>query len=83
MKVLLPVTWQVCGNVILEVDEDTMEKAVSRVMKTFDEIAYSIPLPTDAEYVDSSFEMSYEDEAILLELQDEQKNQRMHSDFHI
>lgn len=46
------VTWQMCGFV--DIDEDSMEKC----MKKFEETSDHIKLPTDAEYVDGSFELS-------------------------
>ena len=41
-----------CGFV--DIDEDSMEKC----MKKFEETSDHIKLPTDAEYVDGSFELS-------------------------
>lgn len=49
------VTWQMCGYV--DIDEDSMEKC----MKKFEETSDYIKLPTDAEYVDGSFELSSSD----------------------
>ena len=46
------VTWQVCGFV--DIDEDSMEKC----MKKFEETSDHIKLPTNAEYVDGSFELA-------------------------
>ena len=53
------VTWQMCGFV--DIDEDSMEKC----MKKFEETSNHIKLPTNAEYVDGSFELaSYDVEEI-------------------
>lgn len=46
------VTWQMCGFV--DIDEDSMEKCMKKVEETSDHIK----LPTDAEYVDGSFELA-------------------------
>ena len=41
-----------CG--VVDIDEDSMEKC----MKKFEETSEHIKLPTDAEYVDGSFELA-------------------------
>lgn len=49
------VTWEVCGYV--DIEAETMEDA----MKKFNEDSEIIPLPTDFEYVDGSFQLSSND----------------------
>lgn len=49
------VTWEMCGYV--DIDAPTIEEA----MKKFKEDKDNIPIPTDAEYVDGSFQLSSED----------------------
>ena len=59
MKIKLPVSWEVCGFV--EVEADSIDDAMDIFKETSDEI----PLPTDADYVDGSFDLScYEPEVI-------------------
>ena len=48
----LAVTWQMCGFV--DVETDTIEEAIDK----FDEESDHIPLPSDGEYVDGSFELT-------------------------
>lgn len=54
MKV--PVTWEMCGYV-----EIPGAKTVEEAMEIFNETSDEIPLPTDGEYVDSSFHLSSDD----------------------
>lgn len=49
------VTWEVCSYV--DIEAETMEEA----MKKFKEDSEIIPLPTDFEYVDGSFQLSSND----------------------
>lgn len=49
------VTWEVCGYV--DIEAETMEAA----MKKFKENSETIPLPTDFEYVDGSFQLTSND----------------------
>lgn len=59
MKIKLPVCWEVCGFV--EVEANSIDDA----MDIFQETSDHIPLPTDADYVDGSFDLScYEPEVI-------------------
>ncbi len=54
------VTWQMCGYV--EIDEPTMKEC----MDYFNENSIHIELPMDnAEYVESSFELSSDDEDVM------------------
>lgn len=53
------VTWQSCGFV--EIDTPTMEEA----MVYFKENSDDIPLPSDGEYVDGSFELSSDEPEVL------------------
>jgi hypothetical protein len=59
MKVTLPVTWSVCGDVVVEAA--SIEDAVER----FDELTDDVPLPDNPDYVDGSFELSTDDLACL------------------
>ena len=52
---IVPVTWEMCGNV--KVHAATMEEALEI---TKDEEGV-IPLPDDADYVDSSWQLTYND----------------------
>ena len=59
MIIKLPVSWEVCGFV--EVEADSIDDA----MDIFQETSDHIPLPTDADYVDGSFDLTcYEPESI-------------------
>lgn len=49
------VTWEVCGYV--DIEAETMEEA----MEKFSKDSETIPLPTDFEYVDGSFQLSSND----------------------
>lgn len=49
------VTWEVCGYV--DIEAETMEEA----MEKFNKDSETIPLPTDFEYVDGSFQLSSND----------------------
>ena len=50
MKIKLPVTWQVCGEV--EVEAESFEQAVARWIPSAHDV------PTTGEYVDGSFELN-------------------------
>ena len=52
MKIQLPVTWEVCGMVEVEAG------SINEAMDVFIEKRDEIPLPTDCEYVDGSFDLS-------------------------
>ena len=58
----VPVTWEMCGNV--KVRAATMGEAME-IAKDEDGV---IPLPDDADYVDSSWHLSYEDPEEVREL---------------
>lgn len=59
MKIKLPVCWEVCGFV--EVEANSIDDA----MDIFQETSDHIPLPTDSDYVDGSFDLScYDPESI-------------------
>ena len=58
----VPVTWEMCGNV--KVRAATMEEAME-IAKDEDGV---IPLPDDADYVDSGWHLSYEDPEEVREL---------------
>ena len=58
----IPVTWEMCGNV--KVRAATMEEAME-IAKDEDGV---IPLPDDADYVDSSWHLTYEDAEEVREL---------------
>lgn len=49
------VTWEMCGYV--DIEADTMEEA----MEKFNRESDYIKLPTNAEYVDGSFQLSSDD----------------------
>ncbi len=51
----LAVTWSMCGYV--DVEADTIEEAIERFYEESDHI----PLPSDGEYIDGSFELSTDD----------------------
>lgn len=58
-QIKVAVTWQMCGFV--EVEAEDMEEA----MEKFENGSDVIPLPSDGEYVDGSFELSsYDVEAM-------------------
>ena len=52
------VSWEMYGEI--EIEAETLEEAIAIAKATEDEI----PLPTDGDYVDDSFEVDY-DEAVL------------------
>lgn len=54
----LPVEWAVYSTV--EVEAETMEEAI----KVFHETEEEISLPTDPDYIDGSFKLSYDDDEI-------------------
>ena len=54
MKIKLPVTWQMCGTV--EVEAESIKEAI----EDFNADDHAIPL--DDSYVDSSFELTFNDE---------------------
>ena len=58
----VPVTWEMCGNVTVRAA--TMEEAME-IAKDEDGV---IPLPDDADYVDSSWHLTYEDAEDVREL---------------
>ena len=58
----VPVTWEMCGNV--KVRAATMEEAME-IAKDEDGV---IPLPDDADYVDSRWHLTYEDAEDVREL---------------
>ena len=58
----IPVTWEMCGNV--KVRAATMEEAME-IAKDEDGV---IPLPDDADYVDSSWHLTYENAEEVREL---------------
>lgn len=51
IMVKLPVTWEMCGFVEVPTTDGRIETAI----QVFDKTCDDIPLPTDGEYVDSSF----------------------------
>ena len=51
-KFKVPVEWAMCGWV--EVEADTPEEAVAAAREKLDDF----PLPTDGEYIDSSFQIN-------------------------
>lgn len=55
MKVVLPVTWEMCGYVVVEADD------IPAATSLFDRTSNEIPLPPGAEYVDASFHLTSED----------------------
>lgn len=57
MKIKLPVTWQVCGEV--EVEAESFEQAVARWVPSDHDV------PTTGEYVDGSFELNMTEIALL------------------
>ena len=79
MKILLPVTWNVCGFV--EVEDSSIENAI----KNFD--PENFDLPKVSEYIDSSFELTTgekdevefmsEDETYRREAQEYKTNKRI------
>jgi hypothetical protein len=56
----IPVTWEAYG--IVEIEAETLDEAI----KIFDETEDEISLPTDSEYVDSSFRREQDEETIQL-----------------
>lgn len=54
----IPVTWESYG--VVEIEADSVEQALQIFKETEDDIA----LPTDWDYVDSSFRLSYEDDVL-------------------
>lgn len=59
-KWIIPVTWEVCGEI--EVETDTLEEAMDAVRMNPDD--YS--LPKESEYVDGSFALSMDDEQSVM-----------------
>jgi hypothetical protein len=55
MKIILPVTWEVYGEITVKAD--SIEDAV----KKFNSNSDSFPLPNNSEYVDGSFRLTDED----------------------
>lgn len=50
----IPVTWEMCGNVVVEAA--TLEEAMN-IARDDDGV---IPIPDDSDYVDGSWRLSYE-----------------------
>ena len=60
-KYKLPVTWEMCGTV--EIEAESIEDAIAYFNENIDDIE----IPTDYEYVDSSFRLTDDNpEDILL-----------------
>ena len=59
MIVRLPVTWEVCGFV--EVEADTICDA----MDIFDETLDHIPLPSEFDYCDGSFDLAIKEPEVI------------------
>ena len=55
MKIRLPVTYEVSGFV--DVEAESIEKAIDKFYESID----YIPLPTDTDYIDGSFQLSTEE----------------------
>jgi hypothetical protein len=53
MKIILPVTWMMCGEI--EVEADSIEDAIENF------VPHDHELPENPEYVGDSFELSFDD----------------------
>lgn len=63
-EITLPVSWEMCGTVKVEVEGENLTEAVQKAIQSFNPDKHKLPC---GEYVDASFELTdNETEFILL-----------------
>lgn len=65
MKIKLPVTWEQCGEVVID---DPSVHTVQEAVAFFHENQEHIALPTEASYVDGSFTLTDTDPEVIVSI---------------
>lgn len=68
MKIKLPVTWEQCGEVVID---DPSVHTIQEAVDFFNENQEHIPLPTEASYVDGSFMLTDSDPEVIMAMTDQ------------
>ena len=65
MKIKLPVTWEQCGEVVID---DPSVHTIQEAIDFFNEHQEHLPLPNDSAYVDGSFMITDNDPEVIVSM---------------